>query len=178
MRPRSFQSSWVRASSFEILFLNACVTQPTQTKSIRRMDSSSIHLSGSKISGIRLIEGTLRITFSHAKVIKTMTGSAEKTLWSQAGELELRNVELLAPLPEQDQGAEFVCEGGDIDENIYTYRDMIPVPLDSRGHCRCNLKLRETDAVISAEAETIRLIMEATPKYIEHIRPNDDDPDL
>lgn len=63
-----------------------------------------------------------------------------------------------------------VCDGGDIDENVYTYRDMIPIPLESRGQCRCDLKLRGSDARISAQGETIRLEMQAVPKYIEHIR--------
>ena len=155
------------------------------------MDSSSIRLPGSELAGISFVDGTLRIDFARAYIIKTMTGSAEKTLWWQAGALILDNAELLAPLPqsgsepesesgsdpasEPDSGPEsepvLICDGGDIDENVYTYRDMIPIPLESRGQCRCDLKLRGRDARISAQGETIRLEMQAVPKYIEHIRP-------
>lgn len=135
------------------------------------MDSSSIRLPGSELAEISFADGTLKISFARAYIIKTMTGSAEKTLWWQAGELVLEQAELLEPLPEPKPGETFVCEGGDVDENIYTYRDMIPIPLASRGHCRCDLKVRGTDARIKAQGESLRLIMQATPKYIEHMRP-------
>lgn len=135
------------------------------------MDSSSIRLPGSEFAEITFADGTLRVSFARAYIIKTMTGSAEKTLWWQAGELLLDHAELLAPLPEHRPGQDLVCEGGDIDENVYTYRDMIPIPLESRGHCRCDLKIRGSDERIIAQGDGIRLHMQATPKYIEHIRP-------
>lgn len=138
------------------------------------MDSSSIRLPGSELAEISFADGTLRVAFARAYIIKTMTGSAEKTLWWQAGELVLDNAALLEPLPEPQPGETLVCDGGDIDENVYTYRDMIPIPLESRGHCRCDLKLRGSDARITAQGETVRLQMQATPKYIEHIRAKDD----
>lgn len=139
------------------------------------MDNSSIRLDGSEIAGIRFTEGALRVRFSRAYIIKTMTGSAEKTLWWQAGELILEGAELLAPLPDgaadPSEATAFICVGGDIDENVYTYRDMIPIPLESRGHCRCDLGLRDTDQRVRAHGEVIRLVMQDTPHYIEHIRP-------
>jgi len=136
------------------------------------MDSSSIRLSGSELAEASFQDGVLRVQFSRAYIVKTMTGSAEKTLWWQAGTLILENAELLAPLPDQATDIRLICDGGDIDENVYTYRDMIPIPLESRGHCRCDLTLRGSDARITAQGETIRLTMQATPRYIEHIRPD------
>ena len=137
------------------------------------MDSSSIRLPGSELSEISFADGRLRVRFAHAYIIKTMTGSAEKTLWWQAGELVLDEAQLLEPLPVQEPGQSLVCDGGDIDENVYTYRDMIPIPLESRGHCACDLKLQGSDARIKAQGASVRLQMTATPKYIEHIRPED-----
>ncbi|WP_462320400.1 hypothetical protein [Halochromatium sp.] len=138
------------------------------------MDSSSIRLPGSELGEIRFADGTLSVSFARAYIIKTMTGSAEKTLWWQAGELVLDEAELLMPLPAQDADTGLVCDGGDIDENVYTYRDMIPIPLESRGHCACDLKLQGSDARIKAQGTSIRLLMQATPKYIEHIRAEGD----
>lgn len=130
------------------------------------MDSSSILLPGAEIERISLEDGTLRLDFSRVIIIKTMTGSEEKTKWWQAGSLVMEGAEVQAPLPE----APATCDGGDIDENIYTYRNMIPIPLDSRGHTRCALKLRDSDQQILVQGETIRLDMRDVPKYIEHIR--------
>jgi hypothetical protein len=130
------------------------------------MDSTSIQLPGSEIEQISLQDGCLRVTFSRAYLVKTMTGSAEKTLWWQAGDLVLEGAEADQPLP----SGPVVCDGGDIEENIYTYRDMIPVPLDSRGRTGCDLKLRGSDARVVARGETVRLELAGTPKYIQHLR--------
>ena len=130
------------------------------------MDSSSIQLPGSEIDDLSLVDGTLRIHFSRAYIVKTMTGSNEKTLWWQAGDLVIDGAKPEQPLP---QGVS-TCDGGDIDENVYTYRDMIPIPLNSRGHIRCDLRLRDSAERISVSGETVRLEMRGTPKYIRHIR--------
>jgi len=130
------------------------------------MDSSSIQLSGSEIERISLQDGCFRVVFSRAYIVKTMTGSAEKTLWWQAGDLVLEGAEVDQPLP----SGPAICDGGDIDENIYTYRDMIPIPLESRGRIGCDLKLRGSDARVLVRGETVRLEMAGTPKYIQHLR--------
>jgi len=132
------------------------------------MDSSSIELSGSEIETITLQDGMLRVRFSRAYIIKTMTGSVERTRWWQTGELVLEGAEAQGELP---QGP-LVCAGGDVSENIYTYRDMIPIPLESRGHARCLLRFRDSDRILRAEGRGVRLQLEATAKYIEHLQPN------
>jgi hypothetical protein len=60
--------------------------------------------------------------------------------------------------------------GGDIDDNIYTYRDMIPLPLESRGAIRCELHWREDAPPLMVSAGAIRLEMAGTPKYQQHLR--------
>jgi hypothetical protein len=130
------------------------------------LETSSIELSGAEIDRIELAHGTLRLHFPRVEIIKTMTGSVERTRWWQAGVLIIDAAEPLAPLPQ----APVVCAGGDIDDNVYTYRDMIPVPLNSRGRVGCDLRLADGGARISVRGEALRLEMEGVPKYIEHIR--------
>lgn len=130
------------------------------------MDSSSIELPGSEVESLTLADGQLRVRFSRAYIIKTMTGSAERTRWWQAGDLVMDGAQAETPLPD----APLVCAGGDIDENIYTYRDMIPFPLDSHGRTRCALRFQGTDGTLVVNGETIRLEMDGVPKYIEHLR--------
>jgi hypothetical protein len=131
------------------------------------MDSSSIELPGSEVESLTLADGQLRARFSRAYIVKTMTGSPERTRWWQAGDLVMDGAQAEAPLPD----APLVCAGGDIEENIYTYRDMIPLPLDSRGRTRCALRFQGTDSTLVVNGETIRLEMDGVPKYIEHLRP-------
>ena len=129
------------------------------------MDSSSIQLAGSEIDAVEHTQDRLRIHFSRAIIIKTMTGSAEKTLWWQAGDLLLDGAEIEGELPE----GPVTCAGGDIDDNIYTYRDMIPLPLESRGAIRVELKLDGGLPALRASGRAIRLEMHDTPKYQHHI---------
>lgn len=130
------------------------------------MDSTTIDLPASEIESITLEAGVLNIRFSRAYLIKTMSGSDERTRWWQAGSLVFEAAELSGDLPE----CPCLCEGGDVGENVYTYRDMIPVPLDSQGHAHCKLKLQGQDALIEAQAKGVKLIMDDRPHYIEHIR--------
>ena len=131
------------------------------------MDSSSIELPGSEVESISLEAGILRARFSRAYIIKTMTGSVERTKWWQAGDLVMEGAEVEGELPR----GTLVCTGGDVSENVYTYRDMIPFPLDSRGRTHCALSFEGSDQKLIANAQTVRLEMRDAPKYIEHIRP-------
>ena len=95
-----------------------------------------------------------------------MTGSVERTKWWQAGDLVMREAEVDGSIP----GGPLVCAGGDVGENIYTYRDMIPVPLDSRGRAHCALTFRGREDTLVAKATGVQLEMIGVPKYIEHVR--------
>jgi hypothetical protein len=132
------------------------------------MDSSSIELKGSEIDTVSLEQGCLRIHFARAFIIKTMTGSEEQTRWWQTGDLVMEGAQIEGDLP----AGPLVCDGGDLEENVFLYRDMIPIPLDSRGRTRCDLRFRGTDTRLVANAQTLRLELADVPKYIEHIRPD------
>jgi hypothetical protein len=131
------------------------------------MDSTSIELPGSTIAAVTVEDGTVRIEFEPAYLIKSMTGSLERTRWRQNGALVFEDAELDRQDPLPALPAE--CSGGDVGENVYTYRDMIPVPLASRGQAHCSLKI--ADATVRVSAKAVRLEMRETAKYIEHLRP-------
>lgn len=131
------------------------------------MDSTSIDLVGSKIAAVTVDGDTVRIAFEPAYLVKTMTGSVERTRWWQNGELVFDGAELDADevLPELPAD----CTGGDVGENVYTYRDMVPLPLHSQGRAHCALKVG--DSTIRVNATGVTLQMDGVPKYIEHLRP-------
>ncbi len=129
------------------------------------MDSSTIDLPGSEIEAITFEAGKLTIRFSRVIIIKTMSGSEERTRWWQAGALIYENAELETTLP----ACPCICDGGDVGENVYTYRDMIPIPLQSQGRARCDLRIRDQQP-LKAWAEGVRLELDDRPRYIEHIR--------
>ena len=131
------------------------------------MDSTSIELPGSQIAAVVVDGETVRIRFEPAYLVKTMTGSVERTRWSQNGTLVFDGAELDSddPLP----ALPAICSGGDVGENIYTYRDMVPVPLASHGRAHCALKVGKGQ--IRVQASSVRLEMDDVPRYIEHLRP-------
>ena len=131
------------------------------------MDLTSIELPGSVIHRVKVDGDQVRIRFEPAYLVQTMTGSEERTRWRQNIELVFSGAELLeggeAPLPA-------TCAGGDVILNVYTYRDMVPVPLEGRGRAGCLLKVEGSDRPVRVEAESVQLEREDLPKYIEHIR--------
>ena len=78
------------------------------------LDSSSIELKGSEIEAIDYDGDRLEIRFARAYLVKSMTGSAERTRWWQAGSLVIEGAEVAERPPE----GPLVCAGGDLDENI------------------------------------------------------------
>ena len=131
------------------------------------MDLTSIELAGSVIASVTSQDDQVVIRFEPAYLIKTMTGSDERTKWKQNVELVFTGASL------EDLGQlnfPVTCAGGDVGENIYTYRDMIPVPLDSRGSAHCDLGLVDAEQRIRVQGESLKLVQEGVPKYMEHIR--------
>ena len=130
------------------------------------MDSSSIELPGCEVESIELADDRVSVRFSRAYIVKTMTGSAECTRWWQAGSLVFEGASVDGELPQLPA----ICSGGDIGENIYTYRDMIPIPLQSRGRAHCDLGFKGSDQRLRVQADAVHLDMVDRPHYIEHIR--------
>lgn len=131
------------------------------------MDTSSIELPGSEVKKIEINDDIVIIRFSPAYIIKTMTGSNERTRWKQSGELVFTGVEIESMPPP----CPCVCSGGDVGENVYTYRDMIPIPLKSQGLSHCKLRFEGTDLKLVLKGSSVSLNMEDRPHYIEHIKP-------
>jgi len=131
------------------------------------MDSSSIDLPGSEIEQITVTEDQVTIHFSSAKLVKTMSGSVERTLWHQAGELIFEGAAVEGEYP---RGA-LICSGGDVGENIYTYRDMIPIPFKSAGRVYCDLGFENQQHHLKVEGDKVTLKMSGRPHYVGHQRP-------
>lgn len=129
------------------------------------MDSSVIELPGSDISGVTIDDETITVHFERVIVIKTITGAFERTRWWQQGNLVFEGAQLVDELPPFPAA----CSGGDVGENVYTYRDMIPIPLESRGTAHCDLKIEGSDQHLFIQAKAVHLEMIDVPKYIEHI---------
>jgi hypothetical protein len=132
------------------------------------MDSTSIELPGSVIASVSVAGDVVRVRFEPAYLIRMMTGSTERTRWRQDGELVFQAAAIEGDMP----ALPAPCAGGDVGENVYTYRDMIPVPLASRGRVRCDLRVAGSESRIRVTGAAVELRMEDVPRYIEHLRGN------
>lgn len=129
------------------------------------MDTKHIELAGSEVESILAEGGRVVLRFSRAYVLESMSGAKQRTKWWQAGTLEFTDAELL----EEPPTCPCVCAGGDVGENIYTYRDMIPIPLDSQGAAHCALRFEGTAQRLAVRGHGVRLKMEDRPHYIAHL---------
>lgn len=134
------------------------------------MDSTSIELPGSRVAAVTVDGETVRVEFAPAYLVKSMTGSVERTRWRQDGALVFEGASLDEDVESPVLPAD--CAGGDVGENVYTYRDMVPVPLESRGRAHCALRF-DDGGEIRVVGTAVRLEMVDVAKYIEHLRPED-----
>ncbi len=131
------------------------------------MEISSIELPGSEVGSIRFEGRDLILSFTRAYIIKTISGSAERTRWWQAGDLVFEQAELEGDIPQ----CPAVCSGGDVGENIYTYRNMIQIPLQGEGTAHCDLGFTGSEDRLRVRAARVRLVMQDRPRYVEHFKP-------
>lgn len=96
------------------------------------MDSASIELPGSELDAILMEDGCLRICFSRVIIIKTMTGSSEKTRWWQTGELVMEGAELEGNPPQ----GHLVCVGGGHRGQYLHISRHDPLAPGEQGMCR------------------------------------------
>lgn len=130
------------------------------------MEISSIELPGSEVECIVPEGDDLILRFSRAYIVKILSGTQERTRWWQAGDLVFEQAEVEGELP----ACPAVCAGGDVGENIYTYRDMIQIPMQEEGPAHCDLGFKGTEKRLKVRARRVRLRMQDRPRYIEHIK--------
>jgi hypothetical protein len=128
--------------------------------------SYTLQLPEARLESIDRDADAITLRFSQAYLVQEMENAFEDSLWTQAVNLSIRDYHLEGELPACP------CEisGGDITNNIYTYRDHAPLPINWRGEVRCTLKVAGSDAAFSINGATMQLEQIETPRYIRHIK--------
>lgn len=111
-------------------------------------------------------DDSITLHFSKVFLVQEMEGAIEDSLWTQAVSLTIRDIEIDGELPDCP------CEigGGDMTNNIYTYRDHAPLPIDWRGDVRCKLVTRDSGSSVTVSGESMQLEQIDHPRYIRHIK--------
>lgn len=109
---------------------------------------------------------TVRIHMAEFFSYVSLSGSIDQTQWRQAGVLVLDDAEVEDGLPEGPVS----LAGGDVHDNTYTYRDLVPLPLDARGRVGCTLRIEGRDEPLVLQGTRLRLETRGERRYVAHIR--------
>jgi hypothetical protein len=133
------------------------MSDTTQTLQLQDAQLESIDRDG---------DDAVTLHFSRVSLLQEMEGAIEDSLWTQAVSLTIRGIEIDGDLPDCP------CEisGGDLTNNIYTYRNHAPLPIDWRGDLQCKLVIAGTGASVTISGNTMKLEQIDHPRYIRHIK--------
>ena len=124
-----------------------------------------LQLPGARLESIDRQGNSVTLHFSQVQLVQEMEGAIQDSLWTQAVKLSIGEVELTGELP----GCPCEIAGGDLVNNIYTYRNHAPLPIDWRGEVRCVLTVAGGDAGITFDGTSMQLEQIGHPRYIKHI---------
>lgn len=126
-----------------------------------------LQLPGAQLASIER-DGDEAITLNFSKVflVQEMEGAIEDSLWTQAVTLLVRDIEIDGELPDCP------CEisTGDLTNNIYTWRDHAPLPINWRGDLHCKLVIAGTGKSVTISGTSMKLEQIDHPRYIKHVK--------
>ena len=107
----------------------------------------------------------LALCFLEANIEKIMDNADRRTLWAQAGSIEMAEPRLSAEFP----AAPFRVAHLDLEDGLYTQRDMIRIPSDVSGEIVLSLWLDGRDEPLRLEGSRMRLHLDGSPRYLRHL---------
>ena len=128
--------------------------------------SNTLQLPGAQLESIDQTDDEITLHFSLVHLLQEMEGAFEDSQWTQAVRLTVRGSKLEGELP----ACPCELKGGDLTDNIYTYRDHVPLPINWRGEVRCKLVCAGTGAEFSIEGDSMQLEQIDHPRYIRHVK--------
>lgn len=129
-----------------------------------------LQLPGAGLDSIDQDADEVTLKFSRVYIVQEMEGAFEDSLWEQAVNLVIRDMRLSGDLPH----CPCVIDGGDLVNNIFTYRDHAPLPIDWHGDVSCTLKTAGGDASFIINGSSMQIEQIANPRYLRHIRKDQD----
>lgn len=125
-----------------------------------------LQIPGAQLESIEQTGNDITLCFSQVELLQEMEGAIEDSLWTQAVKLVIRDITIEGVLPE----CPCIIKGGDLVNNIFTYRDHAPLPIDWRGEVRCALTIEGNTATFTIDGEAMQLERIDMPRYIKHIK--------
>lgn len=128
--------------------------------------TNTLQIPGAQLESIEQGDNEITLHFSQVQLLQEMEAAIEDSLWTQAINLTIRDIGIEGELPE----CPCVIKGGDMINNIFTYRDHAPLPINWQGEVRCVLTVEDSGAKFSIDGESMQLEQIGNPRYIKHIK--------
>jgi len=128
--------------------------------------TNTLQIPCAQLESIDQDDNEITLHFSQVHLLQEMEAAMEDSLWTQAVNLTVKEIVIEGELPE----CPCVIKGGDLVDNIFTYRDHAPMPIDWRGEVRCVFTVEGTGAKFSIDGESMQLEQIDLPRYIKHIK--------
>jgi hypothetical protein len=125
-----------------------------------------LQIPGAQLESIEQNGNDTTLHFSQVQLIQEMEGAFEDSLWTQAVNLTIKGAGIEGELPECP------CEitGGELTDNIYTYRDHAPLPINWHGEVSCTFKPDDSGTAFSISGDAMQLEQLEHPRYIKHFK--------
>ena len=125
-----------------------------------------LQIPGAQLESITQSDDAITLHFSQVDLLLEMEGAIDDSLWTQEVRLTVNNIETEGGL----HACPCIIMGGDLVDNIFTYRDHAPLPIDWRGEVRCVITAEGADAAFAIDGDSMQLEQIGHPRYIKHIK--------
>ena len=128
--------------------------------------TDTLQFPGAQLASIEPGKEEITLHFSQIQLVQEMENAFEHSLWTQAIDLTIKDVEIEGELPTCP------CEitGADLIDNIFTYRDHAPLPIDWHGEVCCKLSIAGNDGGCTLSGESLIVNRIDNPRYIKHFK--------
>ena len=104
--------------------------------------------------------------FEKSLIKKTMDDAEEKTLWTQDGSIELRNVKEINNVYKKNYKIISIS----ISYDFYTYKNMLILPFLKQGGIDIEIQFYKTTKMINIKCDEMEILLKDKPKYVKHIK--------
>ena len=104
--------------------------------------------------------------FEKSLIKKTMDDAEEKTLWTQDGSIELRNVKEINSVYKKNDKIISIS----ISYDFYTYKNMLILPFLKQGGIDIEIQFYKTTKMINIKCDEMEILLKDKPKYVKHIK--------
>ena len=115
---------------------------------------------------IRRNAKNISMFFEKSLIKKTMDDAEEKTLWTQDGSIELRNVKEINSVYKKNDKIISIS----ISYDFYTYKNMLILPFLKQGGIDIEIQFYKTTKMINIKCDEMEILLKDKPKYVKHIK--------